>query len=232
MELTILITGANKGIGFETARQLAEMGHRVIITGRNRERIKHAQQSLHEMGFDKVHRLKMNVGSDKSVAKAAARVKEWGMLIDVIINNAGVLLPDDFDLTKNEPGILEETLNINSLGPERVIRSFLPLMNYPGRIINVSSGGGSMSEPVGGWAPAYCCSKTLLNAMTRQMAASLQARGIAVNAVCPGWVRTDMGGSSAPRDVREGAATQVWLATDPDLEFTGMFFRDKQPIPW
>ncbi len=138
----------------------------------------------------------------------------------------------DHSLLNDNFTILQNTFQTNIYGPLHIIRSFIPLLRTPGKIINVSSGGGSMSEPVGGWAPAYCVSKSMLNALTRHLAFELTDRNIAVNAVCPGWVRTEMGGSGARRPVEKGAETPVWLATQAPQELTGQFFRDKKEIQW
>ena len=105
-------------------------------------------------------------------------------------------------------------------------------MNRPSRIVNLSSGGGSMTDHVGGWSPAYCISKTMLNGLTRHLAYELSEYGISVNAVCPGWVKTDMGGKSAPVSVQKGAETPVWLATEAPSDMTGKFFRNKHEIDW
>ena len=229
--LSILITGSNKGIGNETARQLAAMGHHVFISARTKKKLEMAGERLQSDGHN-VESLLMDVSDPKSVNAAAKTFKAINKPLDVLINNAAILSSDDFNLLKNDAGLLPQVLETNCHGPLRVCRAFVPVMNYPGRIINISSGGGSLTDPVGGWAPAYCVSKSLLNAMTRHLASELSGRGIAVNAVCPGWVRTDMGGSSAPRGVEQGAETQVWLATEAPQDCTGKFFRDKRQIPW
>ncbi len=228
---TALITGANKGIGFEIARQLGRRGFHVVISGRN-ETALHA--ALEQLSSEKLRvvTLLMDVSSEASIRAAAESLSRQGVALDVLINNAAILLKTDRSLSTQAIEIFDQTLQTNCYGALNVVRHFLPLMKSPGRIINVSSGGGSMTDPVGGWSPAYCVSKSLLNAMTRHLAYELAGRGIAVNAVCPGWVKTDMGGSGATRSVERGAETPVWLATEAGQYLSGKFFRDKREIPW
>lgn len=227
---TILITGANKGIGFETARQLLRKGHRVIISGRDEVRLKGAADSLKHEGGE-VKTLLMDVSAMESISKAASLLLAERVKLDVLINNAASLDKTDRSLLSDDELVFNHTLTTNGMGPLRVTKAFLPLLGSPGRIINISSGGGSMTDPVGGWSPAYCVSKSMLNAITRHLAYELEKKKIDVNAVCPGWVKTDMGGKSAPRGVERGAETIVWMAL-ADRVPTGMFFRDKKVIPW
>jgi NAD(P)-dependent dehydrogenase (short-subunit alcohol dehydrogenase family) len=228
---TVLITGANKGIGLETARQLGKKGFRVVLAGRNAERLEDAQKSL-ESDRTVVETLLMDVSDMASINKAASNFKVLKYKIDVLINNAGILLKQDSSVLQKEEAVFSQTIETNAFGPLRVTKAFLPYINSPGRIINVSSDGGSMSGAVGGWAPSYCTSKAFLNMITRQMAHELSAQNIIVNAVSPGWVKTDMGGSSAIRTVQQGAETSVWLASEADASFTGQFFMDKKAIAW
>lgn len=228
---TVLITGATKGIGFETARQLAKKGFRVFITGRNEDKLQQAKNKLQADGHT-VETLLLDVDDEKSIAAAAHAFAAQQMKLDVLINNAAILLKTDNHLATDAAAISEATFSTNVHGPLRVTRSLLRYMNTPARIINISSMGGSMSEPVGGWSPAYCVSKTALNSITRQLAAELSSKKIAVNAVHPGWVKTDMGGSSAPRSIEKGAETPVWLASEAAQELTGLFFMDKKAIDW
>lgn len=228
---SILITGANRGIGLETARQLLSKGMHVIITGRDKEKLQQAKDSLQEVSHH-IESLVMDVSAFESVRVAAQKLAAKKIQLDVVINNAGILLKEDRSLITHDDEILKTTININAYGALRVVHAFLPLMKSPGRIINLSSEGGSMSEPLGGWAPAYCVSKTMLNALTRHMAYELKAKDIAVNAVCPGWVRTDMGGKSAPGSVEEGADTVVWAALEARQNMTGKFFKNRAEIRW
>ncbi len=231
MSHTALITGANKGIGFEIARQLGRRGFHVFIAGRNETALQTAQQRLLDEKLPATALL-MDVSREDSIRAAAESLTSQGIRLDVLINNAAILLQTDRALSIQSMEIFDQTLQTNCYGALNVVRHFLPLMKNPGRIINMSSGGGSMSDPVGGWSPAYCVSKSLLNAMTRHLAYELSGRGIAVNAVDPGWVKTDMGGAGAPRTVEKGAETPVWLAAEAEQQLSGKFFRDKREVSW
>lgn len=228
---TALITGANQGIGFEIARQLLKKGFHVIISGRDEMKLSEAVNEL-KSEFTSVEMVLIDVSNFESVKAAAQTLAQKNLQFDVVINNAAILLKEDISLIGHDDEILKTTINTNCYGPMRVIHAFLPLMKAPGRIINLSSDGGSMSDPVGGWSPAYCVSKAMLNSITRQIAFELSDKNIVVNAVTPGWVRTNMGGKSAPRSVDQGARTPVWLASDAPLDLTGKFFKDKSEIKW
>src|SRR5688572_13779550 len=223
-----VVTGANRGIGLEICRQLAQAGMHVILTARDEAKGKAAAKKLG------VESRPLDVDSDESVKAFARWIKDAHGRCDVLVNNAGVMLdPRGSRVPDAKIGTFRETLETNLLGPLRMIQAILPLMKKQdyGRIVNISSGQGQLSD-MGVGTPAYRVSKTALNALTRTTAAELHGRGILVNAMCPGWVRTDMGGPSAPRTVEQGADTAVWLATLPDDGPTGGFFRDRQPIAW
>lgn len=228
---TALITGANKGIGFEIAHQLLKKGFHVIITGRDELKLSEAVNQLKSESAS-IEMLLMDVSNFESVKTAAKSLADRNFLLDVVINNAAIMLKEDLSLIGHDDEVLKTTINTNCYGPIRVIHAFLPMMKTPGRIINISSEGGSMSGPVGGWSPAYCVSKTMLNSITRHIAYELSGKSIAVNAVTPGWVRTNMGGKSAPRSIDHGAETPVWLASEAPIELTGKFFKDKAEIKW
>ena len=228
---TALITGANKGIGFEIAHQLLKKGFHVIITGRDELKLSEAVNQLKSESAS-IEMLLMDVSNFESVKTAAKSLADRNFLLDVVINNAAIMLKEDLSLIGHDDEVLKTTINTNCYGPIRVIHAFLPMMKTPGRIINISSEGGSMSGPVGGWSPAYCVSKTMLNSITRHIAYELSGKSIAVNAVTPGWVRTNMGGKSAPRSIDHGAETPVWLASEASIELTGKFFKDKAEIKW
>ena len=224
---TALITGANRGIGLETARQLAGKGWTVWLGARDEGRGRKAAASI----AGDVRPLRIDISDGESVSAAAKAVAASSPRVDALVNNAGILIDADQSLLEVDERDILTTFQTNTLGALRVVRAFLPLLRKSTgpRIINISSGGGQLSEP-STWAPAYCLSKTALNAVTVQLAATLT--GIAVNSACPGWVRTEMGGSSAPRSVEEGAGGIVWLLTEAPQTLTGGFFRDAKPIPW
>jgi NAD(P)-dependent dehydrogenase (short-subunit alcohol dehydrogenase family) len=225
-----LITGANKGIGFEVARELARMGWRVFLGARNEKAGRAAAEKL--SGAGDVIFLQIDVSNDKSIRAAADELARQSNQLDVLINNAGILLDEDKSALTLTPDLFETTMRTNTLGPWLVAQTFTPLLKKgrEPRIVNVSSGGGQLEDGADGWAPAYCVSKTALNGATVQLAAALPK--FAVNSVCPGWVRTDMGGENATRSVAEGAATIVWLATDAPQDLTGKFVKDRKVIPW
>jgi NAD(P)-dependent dehydrogenase (short-subunit alcohol dehydrogenase family) len=237
-----LVTGANKGIGFEVARQLERKGFHVFLGARNEEAGKAAAQKLNreaeEEGSAKnarrgaVTALKIDVSKPESIRRAAEEFSRTSDRLDALVNNAGILLDDDKDILTITREIFETTLRTNTLGALLVwqaLVAFLKKSDAP-RIVNVSSGGGQLTDGADGWAPAYCISKTALNGFTVQLAAALPK--FAINSVCPGWVRTDMGGSNATRSVAEGASGIVWLAADAPQNQTGKFWRDRKVIPW
>jgi NAD(P)-dependent dehydrogenase (short-subunit alcohol dehydrogenase family) len=231
MSRVVMITGSNKGIGYEIARQCGRLGFKVVISGRNELRLKTALEKLQNEKIT-AESLLMDVSRMDSIENAAKQFKLKNLKIDVLINNAGIIVHGDRQLVKNDNSILDETIRTNSYGPLLVTKAFLPFIKTPGRIIMISSSGGVLNGNVGGWSPAYCVSKTLLNAITKQLANELEGKNIAVNAVCPGWVRTDMGGSGAKHSVEKGAETPVWLASEAPQQLTGLFFRDKKVKSW
>jgi NAD(P)-dependent dehydrogenase (short-subunit alcohol dehydrogenase family) len=223
-----VVTGGNRGIGLEICRQLAQAGMHVILTARDEAKGKAAAKNLG------VESHPLDVDSDESVKAFARWIKDTHGRCDVLVNNAGVMLdPRGSRVLDAKIETFRDTLETNLLGPLRMIQAILPLMKKQGygRIVNISSGQGQLSD-MGVGTPAYRVSKTALNALTRTTAADLHASGILVNAMCPGWVRTDMGGSGAPRSVEQGADTALWLATLPDKGPTGGYFRDRKSIPW
>jgi NAD(P)-dependent dehydrogenase (short-subunit alcohol dehydrogenase family) len=226
----VLVTGANKGIGFEIVRQLATQGDTVILTARDDEKGSAAQARLKKENLF-VDYIKMDVTSDESIREAFNQVKIVYGKLDVLINNAAILLKEDQSLLKNDLSILKQTIDSNAYAQLAVTKIFTPIMSAGGRIIMTSSDGGSMSSSVGGWSPAYCVSKSFLNAITRHLAYELSDRKISVNAFDPGWVKTDMGGRSAPGSVEDGADTAVWLATAEKIG-TGKFYHSRKEIDW
>ncbi len=229
-----VVTGANRGIGFEIARQLAKQpGIRVVLTARDEAKGSLAAKKLRDDGLE-VDSLPLDVTSEDSVKRLAAGLEKKYGHCDVLVNNAGVMLdPRGSRVLDSRLETWRETLDTNLIGPLLLIQTLAPIMtrNRYGRIVNMSSGQGQLSD-MGVGTPAYRVSKTALNALTRTLAAELKGSGVLVNAMCPGWVKTNMGGAGAPRTVEQGADTAVWLATLPDDGPSGGFFRDRKPIPW
>ena len=176
--------------------------------------------------------LEMDVADNDSVTTAAREFSKIEDHLDVLVNNAGIIVEGDNAILEISDDLFRKTLETNTLGALRVTRAFAPLLrkSKAPRVINVSSGGGQLTGGADGWAPAYCISKTSLNGTTVQLAAALPK--FAVNSVCPGWVRTEMGGENASRSVEEGADTIVWLACEAPQKVTGKFLRDRKEIPW
>src|SRR6266536_5461516 len=228
---TALVTGANKGIGREVARQLARKGFHVFVGARNREAGRKAADEIVKAGR-KATVLEIAIADNGSVTAAAREFTKITDRLDVLVNNAGIMVDGDDAILKISDELFRKTIETNTLGPLRVTRTFVPLLakSKAPRVINVSSGGGQLTGGADGWAPAYCKSKTELNGVTDQLAAALPK--FAVNSVCPGWVRTGMGGRNATRSVEEGADTIVWLASDAPQKLTGKFLRDRKEIPW
>ena len=243
------MTGANKGIGFETARQLLREGFRVFIGARDEKAGKAAAEKLNNevgtKGSDLVTGHKGQSGSDSLVTalridisdpdSIRAASEEFGKQSDrlnALVNNAGIALDDDKGVLTTTSEVFETTLRTNTLGALLVSQAFVPFLEKSDapRIVNVSSGGGQLTGDGDTWSPAYCISKTALNGVTVQLAAALP--NFAVNSVCPGWVRTDMGGSNATRSVAEGASGVVWLACEAPQSLTGKFVKDRKVIPW
>lgn len=226
-----MITGANKGIGREVARQLALKGFHVFVGARNSKAGRKAAEEIANQGARATF-LEIDVSDDMSVTAAARELAKAADHLDVLVNNAGIVADGDDAVLKISDDLLCKTLETNTLGALRVTRAFVPLLekSEEPRVINVSSGAGQLTGGADGWAPAYCISKTALNGVTSQLAWALPK--FAVNSVCPGWVRTDMGGQNASRSVEEGADTIVWLATEAPQDLTGKFLRDRKEIPW
>jgi NAD(P)-dependent dehydrogenase (short-subunit alcohol dehydrogenase family) len=228
-----LVTGANKGIGFEVVRQLARKGFHVFLGARNPKAGQAAVEKLRdEDKNDEVTFLEIDVSNPDSIRRAAEDFGKQADHLDTLVNNAGIALDQDENVLKISDEIFETTLRTNTLGPLMVSQAFAPLLKKSAspRIVNVSSGGGQLADGADGWAPAYCISKTALNGVTSQLAAALPE--FAINSVCPGWVRTDMGGKDATRSIAEGAYGIVWLAADAPQKETSKFWRDRKVIPW
>lgn len=231
-----LVTGANRGMGLEIVRQLSRLGLIAVLAARDLEKGKVAAATLAAEELD-VPIVALDVTDADSIRAAVAEVRGLFGRIDVLVNNAAILkeglLPEDTSVLDVSGDLVNLTFLTNTVGPLRMIQATVPGMRERGygRIVNLSSGAGQLAE-MGSGFPAYRLSKSALNALTRITAAELGAHEIKINSVCPGWVRTDMGGLHATRTVEHGAETAVWLATLPEDGPTGGFFRDMKPIPW
>ncbi|MBC8367734.1 SDR family oxidoreductase [bacterium] len=227
-----LVTGGNKGIGLAACRGLAKLGCQVFLGSRDEIRGREALEALRSEGLE-VELLILDVQDEASIDSAYEAIKAKTGGLDILVNNAAVYIDEgeralDVDIAK-----IRETLESNFYGPLMLCRTFLPGMieRGHGRVVNLSSGMGQLSG-MGAGSAAYRLSKTALNATTRILAAEVEHPDVKVNAMCPGWVRTDMGGASAHRSPEEGADTILWLATLPEDGPSGGLFRDREPIPW
>lgn len=224
-----LITGGNRGIGYAIAQGLLAKGYRVIITARSLEK---AQQAGSKLQGD-VLSVELDISSDSSIEAALTTVSQNIDSLDVLVNNAGIYPDSNVNILTVEREVLSSGLNTNTFGTIKMVQTFLPLLekSEDARVINVSSGMGALSG-LTTTAPSYCLSKLALNGATLMLAHSLSSKGIAVNSMCPGWVQTDMGGTSAPRTPEQGADTAIWLATEASRDETGGFWRDRTEISY
>lgn len=234
-----VVTGGNRGIGFDICRQLGRRGFRVLLTARQPLRGRAAARVLRAEGLA-VEFHTLDVTKAAAIKRLARHLARKVGRLDVVVNNAGIYLEGGYVDAGEPESVFEEavervraTMETNLYGPYRLAQALVPMMRAAGygRVVNVSSGSGQLSD-MGGREAGYRMSKTALNALTRILAAELKGSGVLVNAMCPGWVRTDMGGPDAPRSVGEGADTAVWLATLPRRGPSGGFFRDRKRIPW
>jgi NAD(P)-dependent dehydrogenase (short-subunit alcohol dehydrogenase family) len=229
-----LVTGGNRGMGLETCRQLAALGYRVLLGSRDLETGRQAAASLRDDGVEAV---RLDVTSAADIAALAQYIEHNHGRLDLLINNAGIMIDGDDGQSSSICAAdferVEKSLQVNTIGPMRVINAMLPLMERveDARIVNISSGMGQLSE-MGGNDPGYRISKTALNAMTRIYAAELDAERFSINALCPGWVRTDMGGSNADLSLEQGVDTAIWLATSEEARHSGGYYRERELIDW
>jgi len=227
-----LVTGANRGMGLATCQELLAKGLRVVLSGRDLDATERARRKLGDLANNALA-VQMDVTSVPSIESAYRTIVEKLGPVDVLVNNAAILLHENDDVLSIPSEAFRRTFETNLFGVIEVCRVFVPSMAERGygRVVNVSSGAGQLSR-MATYAPAYSISKSALNALTRILAATYREQGVLVNAVDPGWVRTDMGGRSAPRSLEEGVDTTVWLATLPKNGPTGGFFKDRKPIDW
>ena len=253
----VIVTGSDRGIGFEVCRQLGELGYQVVLTSPNQTKGEAATAELRRQGANVIYHA-LDVTNERQIRTLRTFVTKKFGRVDVLVNNAGVLLdegrsrleglmarrlkkpPKKVDVgegpsvLKVDVDLVRVTLEINTLGPLLMCQTFVPLMMKTGygRVVNVSSSRGQLNDMNDGGAPAYQMSKAALNTVTLMVADAARGGNILVNSVCPGWTRTNLGGPEAPRSVGEAAETIIWLATLPDGGPTGGFFMDKKPIDW
>lgn len=229
-----LVTGSNKGIGFELVKQLAQAGVTTVLSARTELAGQQACHQLHSIGLQ-ISFIQLDVTDPTCIAEAAEHLRSCYGKLDILVNNAGILPDADSEASglTVSPDVVRRVFETNTLGPLQVSQAMIPLLRLSpaGRIINISSGMGSLSDMDGGY-PAYRISKTALNAVTRILAGELANTNITVNSVCPGWVKTDMGGPNAERTPAQSVAGILPLLLSEDTRFNGQFLRDGKPIPW
>jgi NAD(P)-dependent dehydrogenase (short-subunit alcohol dehydrogenase family) len=229
-----IVTGGNRGLGREIARQLMKSDIFVVVGCRSEPKAAMAVDDLRKEVGPNIAGFQLDVNDTKSVKRFVEHIEKAHGAPGILVNNAGVYPGSRESKVADTPTSLwRETLETNLFGAVRMCREVVPLMKKLryGRIVNMSSGLGQLHQ-MGEGSPAYRVSKAALNALTRTLAAEVAGSGILVNSMSPGWVKTDMGGEEAPRSVEEGAETAVWLSLLPSNGPTGQFFRDRKPIPW
>ncbi|WP_310417929.1 SDR family oxidoreductase [Chamaesiphon sp. OTE_8_metabat_110] len=222
-----LVTGGNRGIGFAIAQGLLAQGYEVIITARSIDSASKAAEKLSEKAIS----LELDVSDDRSIDRAIAVLTQQIDRLDVLINNAGIYPDKQVDSLTISRELLNTAMQTNTFGVIQMVQACLPLLekSADARIINVSSGMGAL-DSLTTTATSYSLSKLALNGATVMLSQSLKAKNIVINAMCPGWVRTDMGGASADRSPEQGADTAIWLATEASHSETGKFWRDRKVI--
>ena len=227
-----LVTGANRGIGFEICRQLASTGVSVLLGARSHEKASAAAERLSASGVSVIPKV-LDVSDHESILAVIESIEANQGRLDILVNNAGVFLDKDATAQTVDLERVRQTMETNVYGPIQLCQAVLPLMRRQGygRIVNLSSALGSLAD-AGPQYLAYRMSKTALNSVTRVLALELEGTGILVNAMCPGWVKTEMGGPNAVREVEDSADTAIWLATLPADGPTGGYFKDRAPLPW
>lgn len=229
---TALVTGGNRGIGFAICQGLLDRGFDLLLAARSRDRAEDALRQL-QTGENAAYPIVLDVTDSKSIRQAVAQTKERVAALDVLINDAGIYPDEGVDILTVPRALLDRSMQTNAFGPIEMVQAFLPLLEAApaARVINVSSGNGQL-DGLSTQVPSYSLSKLALNGASILLAQGLRSRGIAVYAMCPGWVRTDMGGAAAPRPPEEGADTAIWLATEATFEQSGQFFRDRRVQPF
>lgn len=229
MQKTAFITGASRGLGLQTAQELHKRGYQVILGVRSDDAGAKAVQAV----GGNAQFVVIDVADSENIRAAAEQVGKRISQLDVLVNNAGIYPDEGVSILDSTREQFRETFETNTFGPLVVVQAFLPWLrkSSAARVVNVSSGYGQLGG-LSADVPSYCLSKLALNGVTLMLADKLRSERIAVNSVCPGWVRTDMGGANATRSIEEGAAGIVWLAAEAPHDLTGKFFRDGAEIEW
>jgi NAD(P)-dependent dehydrogenase (short-subunit alcohol dehydrogenase family) len=230
-EKIALVTGANRGLGFETCKQLSQLGITVLLTSRDPIKGEVAAKQLIDKGLDVIF-YQLDVSDRSNIKDIFTKIDNQFGRLDILINNAAILYDKDQSTMNADLELVTKALTTNLFGPWLLCQAFVPLMekNGYGRIVNVSSGAASMHYMEGG-TPAYGISKVALNALTRKLASELGRKNVLVNSVDPGWVATDMGGHGG-RPIEDGCRGIVWAATLPNNGPSGGFFHDGEPELW
>lgn len=231
MDKIALITGSNRGIGYATAKELLKKEYKVILTSRSQENGEKAFNKLKEFGELYFHQL--DVTNRESINQIVEYIENTFGQLDILINNAGINYDTWHTASNASMEEVIETMNTNLFGAWRMSQAIISIMKKQGygNIVNVSSGAGAFNE-MDERTPGYSISKAAMNALSIKLALELREDNIIVNSVCPGWVRTDMGGITAPRSPRKGAETIIWTAELKEISLSGKFFRDKKEIQW
>lgn len=228
---TALVTGGNRGIGFAVCKGLLKAEFDVLLAVRSAGKGKGAIEKLSKYGS--VTLVELDISDDSSIQAAVEQVKQKTETLDVLVNNAGIYPDENADILTVSRDLLAQAMNTNAFSPIELTQAFMPLLekSESPRVVNMSSGNGQL-EGISASAPSYSLSKLALNGATILLSRALKPKGIAVYAMCPGWVRTDMGGEGAPRSPEEGADTAIWLATEATMDQSGKFFRDRTEQPY
>lgn len=225
-----LVTGGNRGIGLAACEGLATLGMHVVMGSRDMVKGESVAAALRQKGLN-VEAIQLDVTNATSIEQTRQAIQQKHGRLDVLVNNAAILIDETSNILRLPIETMRETMEANFYGPLMMCQAFLPMMRQYGRVVNVSSQAGQLTT-MGNYAPSYSISKTALNALTVMFAAAIHGGDIKINAMCPGWVRTDMGGPNAHRSPEQGAETILWLATLPKDGPTGGFYRDQKPLAW
>ena len=229
---TALVTGGNKGIGFAICKGLLNAGFDIFLVARNQEKGKAAVEKL-STDSNSVQFIELDITNDESIKNAVDRVCQVTDSLDVLVNNAGIYPDEGVDILTVSRELLIKAMITNAFSPIGITQAFIPHLEKADnpKVINVSSGNGQL-DGMSVNTPSYSLSKLALNGATILLTNALRSKNIAVYAMCPGWVKTDMGGASAPRTPEQGADTAIWLATEASMQESGKFFRDRTEQPY